>query len=434
MIEIEPFCGIVYNQRKLNLAEVVTPPYDMITPEETERFYKCNPYNIIRLILGSPDHKQDWQSRAAIYFRTWLKQGILKKHKKRGIYPYYLYYTMGNTIKRLRGFITRLRLESFDKGIIYPHERTFSEIVSERLKLLKACKANFSQVFGLYSDQEHKIIETIDNELPSSPFIQIERDGIRHCVWQLTNEHAISKIKLLMKNKKLIIADGHHRYQTALTYKQQMNNLFPNAPKDASFNYVAVYLTNLEDPGLNILPSHRLLADKCIPGFHLAEFLNRINESFEIRHYEDQTIFWKRLNEIGTHKIAIGFYCQNQPKFFVFILREGTMAGKSIPDCLKGLDVVVLTELIIKEILNLDEACLRKDIYYISKGQEAVKLIQKGKYKMAFLLNPTKVSQLKEAISENQLMPHKSTYFDPKMLTGLVINSLKDEPRRASLY
>lgn len=427
MIEIEPFCGIVYNQKKVNLAEVVTPPYDMITPEGAEGFYERNPYNIIRLILGRPNHKEDWTSRAAIYFKTWLKEGILKKHKKRGIYPYYIYYTVGKKAQCLKGFITRLRLEPFDKGIIYPHERTFNGIVSERLRLLKACEANFSQVFGLYSDQEHKIIETIDNELPPSPFIQIETDRVRHCVWELTNGHAISKIKLLIKNKKLIIADGHHRYQTALIYKQQMNKLFPNASKDASFNYVAVHLTNLEDPGLSILPSHRLLTDKCIPDFHLAEFLSKINESFEISHYHDQTIFWKKLGEIGNHKVAIGFYCQNQPKFFIFTLRAGVMDGKSIPDSLKGLDVVVLTELIIKEILNLDQAHLEKGIYCISKGQEAIKLIQRRKYKMAFLLNPIKGSQLKEAISKNQLMPHKSTYFYPKILTGLVINSLEDE-------
>lgn len=427
MVEIKPFCGIVYNQKKVNLAQVVTPPYDMITPREAEGFYQRSPYNIIRLILGRPAHKEDWTARAAIYFKTWLKEGILKKHKKSGIYPYYLYYTASNKVRCLKGFITRLRLEPFDKGIVCPHEKIFSEIVSERLRLLKACEANFSQVFGLYSDQEHKIIETMDNELPSSPFIQIEIDGITHCVWQLTNEHAISEIKLLMKNKKLIIADGHHRYQTALAYKQQMNNLFPNAPQEASFNYVAVYLTNLEDPGLNILPSHRLLPPKCIPDFHLVEFLNKINESFEIEHYHDQGLFWKRLRDIGDHKVAIGFYCQNQPKFFIFILRPRNMDGKSVPSSLKELDVVVLTELIIKGILNLDQARLEKDIYYINKGQEAIKLIQRGKYKMAFLLNPIKIPQLKEIISKNQLMPHKSTYFYPKILTGLVINSLKDE-------
>lgn len=417
MIEIEPFSGIVYNQKRVNLAKVVTPPYDMIRPEQVEEFYKRSPYNIIRLILGRPNHKGDWFERAATCFKKWMKEGILERHIKRGIYPYYIRYTKGGKERCLKGFIARLRLEPFNKGSIYPHEQTFNEVVSERLKLLKACQANFSQVFGLYSDVKNKVIEAIEGALPSSPFIEIETEGARHCVWQLTNEHIISQIKLLMHDKKLIIADGHHRYQTALTYKEEMNALFPNAPRDASFNYISVYLSNLEDPGLDILPTHRLLANGCIPNFRLDEFFNKISKIFKIMCYNDQKTFWKTLREIGEYRTAIGFYFHGYSGFFIFVPKEA----------MGGLDVTVLTESIIKGILNLEESKLGEEIYYVSRGEEAIDLVKKGKYKMAFLLNPTKVSQLKEVISRNQLMPPKSTHFYPKILTGLIINSLKDE-------
>ncbi len=417
MIEIEPFSGIVYNQKKVNLAKVVTPPYDMIRPEQIEEFYKRSPYNIIRLILGRPNHKGDWFERAATCFKKWMKEGILERHIKRGIYPYYIRYTKGGKERCLKGFIARLRLEPFNKGNIYPHEQTFNEVVSERLKLLKACQANFSQVFGLYSDVKNKVIEAIEGALPSSPFIEIETEGTRHCVWQLTNEHIISEIKLLMHDKKLIIADGHHRYQTALAYKEEMNALFPNAPRDASFNYTSVYLSNLEDPGLDILPTHRLLANGCIPNFRLDEFFKKISKIFKIMCYNDQKTFWKTLREIGKYRTAIGFYFHGYSGFFIFVPKEA----------MGGLDVTVLTESIIKGILNLEESRLGEEIYYVSRGEEAIDLVKKGKYKMAFLLNPTKVSQLKEVISRNQLMPPKSTHFYPKILTGLIINSLKDE-------
>ena len=417
MIEIEPFSGIVYNQKRVSLAKVVTPPYDMIRPEQVEEFYKRSPYNIIRLILGRPNHKGDWFERAATCFKKWMKEGILERHIKRGIYPYYIRYTKGGKERCLKGFIARLRLEPFNKGSIYPHEQTFNEVVSERLKLLKACQANFSQVFGLYSDVKNKVIEAIEGALPSSPFIEIETEGARHCVWQLTNEHIISQIKLLMHDKKLIIADGHHRYQTALAYKEEMNALFPNAPRDASFNYISVYLSNLEDPGLDILPTHRLLANGCIPNFRLDEFFNKISKIFKIMCYNDQKTFWKTLREIGEYKTAIGFYFHGHSGFFIFVPKEA----------MGGLDVTVLTESIIKGILNLEESKLGEEIYYVSRGEEAIDLVKKGKYKMAFLLNPTKVSQLKEVISRNQLMPPKSTHFYPKILTGLIINSLKDE-------
>ncbi|MDL1971485.1 MAG: DUF1015 domain-containing protein [Candidatus Desulfofervidaceae bacterium] len=427
MAEVKPFKGIFYNQKLVRIEDVVSPPYDVISEEEMSSLIQRSPYNVVRLILGK---KENWIKTAAANFNAWLEKAILIPDSQEAIYPYYMEYTANGQTRVQRGLIARVRVESFDKGVILPHEKTFSKTVSERLQLLKTTQANFSQVYGLYDDKNNEIFSFLDpfvNTLP--PFIEVKEEtgAVIHRVWRVVDKKAIKTLQELIRDKKIIIADGHHRYRTALVYKEEMTKQFPEAPPDASFNYVSMYLSNLNDEQLTVLPIHRLLPATSLPDFSLETFIKTAKQFFNIEVCEEEFVFWSRLRRVGKKEKAIGLYCQDTPqKFYVFILK-GTNWADDLHPALKNLDVMVLTKLILKNILGLSEAQLNQEnfIKYVHNDQKAINLVREGQCKVAFLLNPTKPEQLREMVLSSHLMPRKSTYFYPKILTGLIINSLK---------
>ncbi|CAD7782602.1 MAG: hypothetical protein KCCBMMGE_01439 [Candidatus Methanoperedenaceae archaeon GB37] len=280
MAEIKPFRGIVYNQKRVKIEEVVSPPYDVISEKERKALAQRSPYNIVRLILG---RDKNWFQKAAIYFKTWLKNGILIQDKQQAIYPYYIEYTLNGEKKLQRGFIVRTKIEPMDKGIILNHEKTFSKVVYQRLKLLRATQAHFSQVYGLYNDSEDKICSFLTSVTnATSPFIDVKINNIRHLVWRITDKQQIKTIQELMEDKKIIIADGHHRYRTVLAYREEMKKKFHSIPPDASFNSVSMYLSNLRDRSLSILPIHRVIPESSLVSFHLENFIQGLKKIFNI--------------------------------------------------------------------------------------------------------------------------------------------------------
>jgi len=425
MVEIRGFKGIIYNQDKVKVEDVISPPYDVISDEEREILLRKSPYNIVRLILGKED---DWIEKAATYYRQWLGEQILTSTPQEAIFPYYMEYTINGIKKQQKGFIARVRIEPFDKGIILPHEKTFSKTVSERLKLLKTTQANFSQVYGVYDDPEDEVFTFLNPIVQKRyPFISVEHEGVIHQVWQIEDKEVIKKVRNFLQDKKIIIADGHHRYRTALAYKEEMARRFPNAPQDAPFRYVSMYLNNLNDKHLTILPIHRLLPQRSLPNFCLTTFLERIKSFFEIKTYTQEDEFWQILYTFKEKKQAIGCYCgDDKAHFYIFVLKNEAWAPQ-LPVVLRKLDVMVLTKLILKQILGLKEEQFNQEdfIEYVYTNARAIELIQTDQYRLAFLLNPTPAEQLKEVVLSSHLMPRKSTCFYPKLLTGLVINDLR---------
>lgn len=438
MAEIAPFRGLLYNQARVpDLDAVITPPYDVISPAEQEMYYRRHPYNMIRLILGKrhprDDEHNNWYTRAAAKLQRWLKEGVLLRDPRAALYEYEVdYLEPPGRSKTRRGFICLVRLEDFSQGSVRPHERTYEATKSERLKLMCACGANLSQIFALYSDPAHEADYHLLRGRPESPVVAFtDSSGIRHRLWRLTSQEVIQGVRTAMTDKQLFIADGHHRYETALAYRRLMQQRYPGRGPRASFNYVLMYLSNMDHPGLTILPTHRVFVD--IPQFRKESFLDGAGENFEVSRYPFDGGSYSRVLEeflsalsaaAGQH--PVGVYVAGTGEFLLLKLsadRREALLGH-LPRALRQLDVVVLTELILKGILGVEDRVLNdeKQIQYCHSAWEAVARVEEGHYRATFLINPTRIEQVQEVATSGLIMPHKSTYFYPKVVNGSVLN------------
>ncbi|QTA83187.1 DUF1015 [Desulfonema limicola] len=441
MAEIVPFKGIMYNPEKIkSLADVTAPPYDVISPEEQEMYHKKHDQNIIRLILGKifeTDTQQDNRyTRAAEWCKQWHKQDILVKDIDDAFYFTSIEFMASGRIMTRYGLTACVKIEPFEKGIILPHEKTFSRVKSERLELMKAAHMNFSPIFALYSDPDN-ILETLKKEvqgkIPDSDFTDMA--GHRQVLWRITKPDVHQYIKEKMKSETLFIADGHHRYETALNYRNWLAETIPDFSPDHPGNYVMMYLSSMQDPGMLIFPAHRLL--KNIDPDIIDSFISKAEQYFDLsvipfKEHESDRIpddFMSGL-QAGNDSKTIGVFLKNSFNLYLLALKPNVMDklfAQELPQALRELDVTVLTRLIFMEILGFDQARLdnEKLISYTTIPQEAVKKVLNNECDMAFILNPTKIEQVQNIARQGLIMPRKSTYFYPKVITGQVLNPLK---------
>ncbi len=441
MPDIAPLKGLLYNEKLIrNMDEVVTPPFDVISPEEQEMFHRSHPYNMIRLILGrnKPDDNENnnWYTRAALTLEAWQRERVLVQDVKPAFYDYEINYLEPPDLsKTRRGFICLVKLEDFSQGSVRPHERTYEATKSERLKLMSSCRANLSQVFALYPDPAQTVGQYLHEGRDERPVLSFtDSSGIHHRMWRVTREEVIQRVVACMKDKTLFIADGHHRYETALNYQKLMQERYPARGGRASFNYVLMYLANMHQPDLCILPTHRLFVK--LPQFQMASFLKRAVDYFEVVRFpfdkagREQALaeFLGSLHSPGDRHF-VGVYESRADHFVLLKLRvdvDHESWGGQLPPSLQKLDVVVLTELILKRLLKLNESTLNDEtrIKYRHDAFEAIEQVDRGFFQVAFLLNHTKIEQLRDVANSALFMPHKSTYFYPKVIDGLVINLL----------
>jgi len=440
MAVVIPFKGILYNPLKIkDMSEVLTPPYDVISEQEQRAFHARHPQNIIRLILGeqttSDSEKDNPHTRAAAYYKEWLNDGILLRDNVPSLYLSSVEFIINNKKIIRYGLIALVGLEPFEKGIILPHERTFSKVKSERLDLMKACHANFSPIFSLYQDENDILSLLKDSALINEPDMDLVNDkGHRHKLWRVTDTNIHQHVNNAMKQTRLFIADGHHRYETALDYKNWVASNDTNFDENHPSNYVLMYLCSMQDPGMIILPAHRIL--KYIPDTEINQFIKKAEGYFDVTSipFSEETRS-KALNELldslksNAPRNSIGVYLKGKSLFYLLILKPNVMEakfGKTIPDALKPLDVTVLTQLVFMEILGFTKERLddKQLIAYSSNPEEAVSLVDPGSYDIAFILNPTRIEQVRTVAGEGLIMPRKSTYFYPKVITGQVINPL----------
>jgi uncharacterized protein (DUF1015 family) len=441
MAEIAPLRGYRYNREVVpDLAAVVTPPYDVISPAAREIYDRRHRYNMVRLILGHREpgdtEEHNWFTRAAEELRAWREQGILRRDPHPALYDYEIDYSEPPGLtKTRRGFICLVRLQEFSHGSIRPHERTFAATKSERLKLMCACNANLSQIFALYPDPADVVGEQLRvgrEEGPAMAFA--DEAGSRHRLWRVTVPEVIKEVAALMGGKPLFLADGHHRYETALAYRELMRAKYHDRGEKASFNYVLMYLASMNQDGLTILPTHRLFGR--LPEFHLSSFLEAAGRYFEVERFPFDTArreqvlesFLEALRGAGSRHF-VGLYTAEAGAFVLLKLRADSDSRAwrdHLPRPLHHLDVVVLTELVLKRLLRVDEKTLddERQIHYSHDGREAVRLVDSGAYQVAFLINPTRVEQVQEVASAGLIMPHKSTYFYPKVIDGSVLHLL----------
>ncbi len=440
MAKIMPFHGLLYNPEKImNLRDVMTPPYDVVSPEEQDAFYKSHPHNIIRLILGkahpADTETDNWYTRAMADFEKWQSEKVLVRDVKPALYFTEMDYSTHGTQSTRRGLIALVGLEDFDSGVILPHERTFSATKSERLRLMETCHANFSQIFSLYPDRENKVISHLKQAIAGkNPDIDFDdQDGFHHRLWRITDPGVIDTVATDMSEKPLYIADGHHRYETALNYRNKRLAEDPGLAGDSSCRYVMMYLSSMHDPGLTVLPAHRLIND--LPKERLDTFLEKASPFFDMEIFngadreKTERAFLDNLKSHSKEGHAIGIFMKNNDALHILRLRQGVMErlfGDKLPEPLKRLDVTILTQVILKNILELTEKDLddKHKISYISNLSDALKAIRDRGSAVAFIMNPTKIAQVQQIADARLIMPRKSTYFYPKVITGLVLNKI----------
>jgi len=441
MASILPFRGILYNREKIrDLSCVVAPPYDVISEEAQERYYEISEYNVIRLILGK-DFPGDNQAnnrytRAARFFQRWFEEGILVRDISPSIYLLEEEYKLrGEVLREVEdspgkeklikrsGFIALLKLEDFSRGIVRPHEGTMAEPKKDRLNLLRACKANFSQIFVSYEDQEKTIDRLYERKTNQPPEIDlIDGENIRHKLWRIDSQEAISAIVEGMRDKKLFIADGHHRYESALEFRNELRKSNPRHTGHEGYNYVMSYFVNMENSGLRIFAIHRAIRN--FEGFDRKKLVTGLREYFEIEMFTELEELLVQMQERKEgHQIGM---CTGEKEFYLLSLR-----GREVPERLiKGkeglfrrLDVAILHNLIIEKILRISPES-QEVIAYSEKVSETVAKVRKGSHCVAFFLKPVRVSEFKAIVDAGEIMPKKSTYFYPKLLSGLIINKI----------
>lgn len=423
MAEIKPFRALRFNTEKAGkIEELVCPPYDIISEEQRKQYLEQNPNNIIRLEL--PKGEEPYKTAGAI-LQDWLDKEILKQDDKEAIYIYEEEFSINNIHTKFKGCIVRVKLEEFSKGIVLPHEETLSKAKEDRLNLMKATHCNFSQIYSLYMDSEHTVTNRLDKLSESQPEIELtDGDGVTHRLWIVTEPDAIKAICQDFSDKKLYIADGHHRYETALNYR---NYCHENGLGDGGENFVMMMLVDMEHEGLVVLPTHRLVRNLAV--FDPEKLLNDCKEYFEITSETDIHSAEAKLKELyDAGKKAFAFYSGGDG-YHLMVLKDDNVIAGLLPDKSKatqGLDVTVLHTLVLEKIFGIDAENMAKQINltYTRLFDEAIESVQNGQSQCAFILNPTRVTEIRDVAAAGEKMPQKSTYFYPKLITGLVMNQL----------
>ncbi len=453
-LKIRPFRGIIYNEKKVGeLAKATAPPYDVISAIDQESYYALHPYNIIRIILGKEypgdNDKENKYIRARRFFREWLSAGILKKEKNRAIYVYEKEYRLEGKIEKRRGFLALMRLEEFSSGVILPHEETLPKPGTDRLRLLKSCRANFSPIFSLYSDPSYLIEQYLEIKEPISEII--DANEVKHKLGRIEDESIIRQICRAMESKRLFLADGHHRYLTALRFRDEERKRLSQLKNGRDF--VMMYFLNMETDAVSILPVHRLIGN-LEPG-ELSALKSKMKDFFQIKKLplpsapskiQGESIV-KELQKEKKNPI-FGMYWGEDRYYLLSLNREGRLSlslkestvlqgsspthkrPKVLPDTeLEPSNEVstVILDKILKKILKKDKLEKGKEIDFVKDEAEALDLVKKEKYQLVFFLRAFSLKQVKEVCFSGKKLPPKSTYFYPKPLSGLVIRDLDEE-------
>ncbi len=425
MALVKGFRGLRFNTEKSgNIADVVCPPYDIISEEQRLAYIEKNEYNIIRLELPKGDNPYE---NAATILKSWESNGILMREKKDAVYIYEEEFTAYDKKYSVKGCIVRVKVEEFEKGIILPHEFTLSKAKEDRLNLMKAANCNFSQIYALYSDKENKTISRLNKLSAATPDIELtDGDDVTHRMWIVTDEAEVTAICSDFDNRQLFIADGHHRYETALNYRNYCRENGLSKEGDA-VDYQMMMLVNMEHPGLVVFPTHRIVRD--LSSFNKQTVLNACTEYFDITEYPSIENMESVLTELyALDKKAFGMYCGDS-SWTLLVLKSFDIMEKLLPNASKasqGLDVSVLHTLILEKLMDIDAENMAKQINltYVKQADDALQAVDNGKANCAFILNPTKISEICDVSSAGEKMPQKSTYFYPKLITGLVMNKL----------
>ncbi len=409
------------------IGELCCPPYDIISEEERLGYIAENEYNVIRLEL--PKEGEDVYKTAGEVLDMWRNTGVLVHEIKPAVYIYEEEFNAYNKRSSVKGIIVRVKVEEFSKGVILPHEFTLSKAKADRFNLMKATNCNFSQIYALYMDEEHTTLKTIDrlsDRKPDQKFT--DSDHVTHKLWIITDEKVIEKLVNDFADRKLYIADGHHRYETALNYRNYCRENGISKEGDPQ-DYQMMYLVDMQHPGLVVFPTHRMVRD--LESFDKDEVLKGCEEYFDIKKFTSVgNINSELAKQYKQGKKAFGFYC-GKGEWYLLVLKDIEVMADVLPDLSEAsqqLDVSVLHSLILEKTMGIDKENMANQINltYTKFFEEAIMKVDKGEFQCSFILNPTRVTEIRDVAAAGEKMPQKSTYFYPKMITGMVMNDLNE--------
>ncbi len=440
MAKIAPLRGVRYNAHKVgDLSKVVSQPYDRIGPDLQEQYYHLHPYNIVRLIKGrkfeddTPENNVYTRSRD--YYQTWLDAGYLLGDTRPALYVYRQTFTLPDGSERTRkAVVAALELVEFDEGIVLPHERTLSGPKVDRLNLLRATEVNFELIFMLYPDRENRVNALLDAAIsqrpPDADLRELFEKDVRQQMWVVPEPPVIAAVQKEMAAKRgLIIADGHHRYETALNYRNEMRAKHPGAPLSTAFNYALVSLVSLDDPGLTILPTHRLIHNYTAQT--PAQILASAAQYFEVTSLARREDLESALAQATSADRRFGFY---DGSYHLLRLKSPAIMDQVVPDRTpewRSLDVSILHELIIERVMGINKKQVeaKEFLDYYRDLDQALAQVDAGLAQCLFILNPTRIVEVKACSERGEKMPQKSTDFYPKMISGLVTMAVEAKER-----
>ncbi len=426
MAEIRPFKALRYNLEKAgSIQELTCPPYDIIPEEQRRQYLARNSRNVIRLEL--PREGEDPYGEAARVLKAWREEGVLRQDGEEGVYLYeeeFLSQVDKGERRRVLGLVCLVRLEDFANGVVLTHEETLSKAKEDRFRLLAATRCNFSSIYSLYHDQggvTRSRLENLKNSCP--PRYQFSDGLVTHRLWVVNDPEAIAALQEDFAGRKLYIADGHHRYETGLRYRDHLREQGAYCPGS---EYILMTLTDMADPGLTVFPTHRLV--RGLETFDPGALLAACEKDFQLLPAEDLSQSQQALDRLyreGRHAFAL--YAGGE--FTVLALKDPQVMDALLPDkspAYRLLDVSVLHSLVLERLLGIDRENManQKNLAYTRSAQEAAASVDRGRSQCCFLLNPTRVEEIGQVAQAGEKMPQKSTYFYPKLITGLVINPL----------
>ena len=432
MVRIAPFRGVFYNRKKIrDLAKVIAPPYDVISQTEQERLYKKSPYNFVRLDLN-----QDAGSYEAVAqtLNEWQAQGILERDEQPAIYFLSHRFKLkdGDAKERL-GFFGLTELQDFAGGDIRPHEKTHDAPKEDRLRLMLACRAQLSPIFALYAQPKQTINRILAVAVEgAAPWIEVEQENGDQCrLWRITDPAVIQKVQQKMSEQQLLIADGHHRYEATLNYRDHLRRERGQWTGREAYNYIMAYFANMSDDNLVILPTHRL-----VRGYAHKPFLE-LEEALQTYFYMEQhpktpegkVSFLKALKTAAKKHRVIGASFKRDPRYLILRLKNKRIMQRLAKDLsapLRELDVTTLHLLILEYILGMapEQQESGDTIRYLQDEDTVLQTLEKEDFQAAFLLNAPKAEEVFAIASAGEKMPQKSTYFYPKLSSGLIVNKI----------
>jgi uncharacterized protein (DUF1015 family) len=422
LVDIRPFRAIAYSEKAGALEDLITQPYDKIDLQMQREYYSKSPFNYCRLILPIEDNKYQIADKRVSH---WLAEGILKKESQPAIFVSRQEFALDGKIFQRTGIIAALRLYSYNENMVFPHEATYKAPKADRLNMLRTVQKDLEPVFLMYQDPEGRTSNFMELAAQSQPIIEVtDALGVKHTVWKVNDPEEISKLQSIFSNKTLVINDGHHRYESALAYRDEMR-VKSNGSEDLAFNFHMSYLVPVQEEGLVVLPTHRLLKDYTLTD----DLIHAFKFFFDVVDVVPEIGALEKFLKDHINEHSFGVY--DGSRAFGLVLKHDKavydFVNEHVSKETKVFDVIILKDIVFKFILRTGELSMDESILYVRWTKTAFEKVDQGEASIAFLVNPISAKTIAEIAVQHELLPEKSTDFYPKLVSGFLMMDISSD-------